>query len=85
MANNCEMFMKNFISIYKNQIRLLDKEYVRDHRCERTNIAYKSKLSEVANLILNGQNTHVCIVSKVIFINAENKICLLNKKYVSVH
>ena len=42
MAAKCGMFMncnKNLIGICKNQIRLTNKEYLRDHRCKRTKMA----------------------------------------------
>ena len=46
-------------------------EYLWDHRCERTNMAYKYKMFEA-----------VCTVSKVIGINTENK--LRSKEYMSL-
>ena len=44
-----------------------------------TNVKYL-KLSA-----LYGHYMHACIFSKVICINAENKVCLPNKEYISVH
>ena len=48
-------------------------------------MAYKCKIFEAANLTPNGYYTYDCTVSKVIGINTENKICLKNKEYISVH
>ena len=45
-----EIFMnysKNIIGICKKkQIRLPNKEYLRDHRCEGINVAHKCKICE---------------------------------------
>ena len=57
----------------------------RDHRCARTNMAFKCKIFEAVNLALHGHDIHVCTVSKVIGINTENKICLPNKEYLSFY
>ena len=51
MPAKCEIFMnysKNLISICKKQIWLLNKEYLRDQRCEGGNVAYKCKIFESA-------------------------------------
>ena len=61
------------------------QKYLRDHQCQRTDMAYKSKLFEAVKLTLHGHYTHVCTVSKVIGINTENKICLPNKEYIHGH
>ena len=48
-SNQCEIFRDystNFTSICNNKIWLLSKEYLRDHRCEGTNRAYKCKIFE---------------------------------------
>ena len=37
-------------------------------------MAYKCKILEAVNLTLQGHYTYVCIISKVIGINVENKI-----------
>ena len=87
MAVKCEMFLngnKNLIGICKTNMAA-KKEYRRDRRCERTNMANKCKLFEAVNLTLHGHYTHVCTVSKVVVINTENKICLPNKEYKNVH
>ena len=70
MVPKCEIFMncsKRFIGICKKkkqkkqkQIRLPNKKYIRDHRCQRTNIAYKCKIFEVVNLTFHGHYTYVC-------------------------
>ena len=47
MAAKYKIFMncsKNFIDIGKIQIWLPNEEYIRDHRCEGTNMAYKCKI-----------------------------------------
>ena len=62
-----------------------NKEYLRDHRGGRTNMAYKCKQFKTVNLTCYGHYTHVCRVSRVIGINTENKICLPNKEYISGH
>ena len=41
------------------------KEYLRDHRCQRTYIAYKCRIFEAVNLTLHGHYTHVCTVFEV--------------------
>ena len=51
---------------------LLDKEYLRDHRCKRKNIIYKCKIFEAVSLTHHGHYTHVDTVSKIIGINTEN-------------
>ena len=43
------------------------------------NVAYKCKRFEAVNFTLHGHYTYMCIVSKVIGINTEKKICLPNK------
>ena len=43
MAMNCNI---NFTGICQNQLWLTDKEYLRDHRCEGRNMAYKCKIFE---------------------------------------
>ena len=88
MAPKCEIFMnysKKFMGICRKQIWLSKKEYLRDHRCERTNMAYKCKIFEAVTLTLHWHHTHMCRVSKAIDINTENKICLANKVYIIVH
>ena len=80
---NCS---KKFIGICKKkQIWMPNKEYLRDHRGGRTNMAYKCKQFKTVNLTCYGHYTHVCRVSRVIGINTENKICLPNKEYISGH
>ena len=48
-------------------------------------MAYKCKIVRLSMYHFNGHYTHVCTVSKVLDMNTENKICLANKKYISVH
>ena len=50
---------------------------LRNHRCERTNMA--CKIFKAVNLTLHGHHTYVCIVSQAISINTENKICMPTK------
>ena len=68
MATKCEMFinyLKTFIDICKNQLSLPNKEYLRDHRYERTNIAYKYKIFGAGNTALHGHwyfvYIHMCV------------------------
>ena len=77
MVVKYEMFMnciENVIGICKKQIWLPNKEYVRDHRCERTNVAYKCKIFEAVTLRHHGHYTYVCTVLKMFAINAKNKM-----------
>ena len=48
---------------------------LRDHRCERSNMAYKCKISEAVNLTLHVHYTHVYSwTSRLIGIHTESKI-----------
>ena len=47
-------------------------------------MAYKYNVLDNVNLTLHGHYTHVYI-SKVFGINAENKICLPGKEYLTSH
>ena len=79
MAIICEMFMngsknRGICKKENKQISLLNKEYIRDDRCVRKNIAYKFGIFHAVNLTLHGHYTHVCTVFKVTGMNTE-KIC----------
>ena len=50
-----------------------NKQYLRNHRCERTNMAYRCKMYEAVNIPLHRHYTYVCTVFKVTGINTENK------------
>ena len=79
MVAKCKMFMncsKNIIANCKMQ--LPKREYLGDHRYERTNMGYKCKIFETVNIRLGGI-LDMSIVSKVIGVNTENEICLPNK------
>ena len=63
MGDKCEMFVncsKTFLGICEKKI-WLNKEYIQDHRCERTNIALKCKIYEPVNLTLHGH--YKCVYS----------------------
>ena len=62
-VHNCS---KSFMGICQKHIWLPNREYLRDYRCERTDMAYKHQIFETVNLTLHGHYTHVCTVSKVI-------------------
>ena len=47
----------------ENVLCLPSKEYLKDNRCERTNMAYKWKIPEAVSLTLYGHSTHMCTVS----------------------
>ena len=50
---------KIFIGICKKQIQLPNSEYLRNHRFERTNLAYKCKIFVAVTLTHHGHYTHV--------------------------
>ena len=52
---------------------------------KKTNMALKCKIFDTVNLTLYGHYTHVFTLSKFLGINTENKICQLNKEYISGH
>ena len=45
----------------EKEICLPNKEYLRDHRCERTNMDYKCKIFEALNLMSQGHYYFVYI------------------------
>ena len=58
-------------------------EYLRDHRCERTDMAYINICACQLNTswaLVFCIYTAVCTLSKDMFINKENKIWLPNKE-----
>ena len=62
MAAKCGMFMTwgiaSYVFVKKNQIWLPNKEYLRDHTCERTNIIY-TNVKYFGLSKLHGDYTHV--------------------------
>ena len=79
------MFMdgnKNFTGIRKKT--LSNKEYLTDHRCERTNRAYKCKISDTVNVTFHGHYTHVCTDSKVIGKKYRKFVCQTKKTYAVI-
>ena len=80
MPAKCEAVMncsEKFIGICKIQIWLLNKEYLRDHRCARTNMATKCETFE-SQLTLHRNYKHMWSVQSYC-VNTESKICLPNK------
>ena len=75
IASKCEMFMnfsQNIMGICQ-KTNMINKQYLRDHRYER-----KPWLTNVEYLRLSTSNCmgiiHMCIVSTVFGINADNKM-----------
>ena len=52
---------KNIIGICKNQIWLVNQEYVSDHRYKRTIMAYKCRILKAVRITLHGHYTCVHI------------------------
>ena len=81
---SCHWYERTNVSAnYKSE------EYLRDHRCEGTNIAYKCILFvAVTNTSWTSVfciHTHDFIISKVIGINKGKEMCLPNKEYISCY
>ena len=60
MSMNCS---KNFIGICKSQTWLLNKEYLKDHGCDRTAMAYKCQIFEAVSWTIHAYFVyiHMCV------------------------
>ena len=66
------MKIHKYLQKIKNkQIQLLNKAYLRDHRCERTNMASNGKYLRCQHVM---GIVHMSTVSKVMGINMEKKM-----------